>query len=84
MKGSVEIDAMQPVGFASYCEVCGHTLSRAHARSGHAAIISGYLGTSTKFDDAMVSFVAKYGEQTRLDHQALVSARKNGEDNSKR
>ena len=34
MKGSVEIDGMQPVGFASYCEVCGYTLSRAHARSG--------------------------------------------------
>jgi Uncharacterized protein conserved in bacteria (DUF2252) len=71
---------MQPIGFASYCEVCGNTLSRAHARSGHAAIISGYLGNSTKFDDAMVSFAAKYGEQTRFDCQALVSARKNREE----
>jgi uncharacterized protein (DUF2252 family) len=79
MKGSVEIDAMQPIGFASYCEVCGSTLSRAHARSGHAATISGYLG-STKFDEAMVSFAAKYGEQTRLDYQALVSTRKNREE----
>ena len=79
MKGSVEIDAMQPIGFASYCEMCGITLSRAHARSGHAATISGYLGNSTKFDEAMVSFAAKYGNQTRLDYQAFVSARKNGE-----
>jgi hypothetical protein len=57
--------------------VCGNTLSRAHARSGHAATISGYLGNSTKFDEAMVSFAAKYGEQTRLDYQALSSTRKN-------
>jgi uncharacterized protein (DUF2252 family) len=80
MKGSVEIDAMQPIGFASYCEVCGSTLSPAHARSGHAATISGYLGNSTKFDEAMVSFAAKYGEQTRLDYQTLASTRKNREE----
>ena len=79
MKGSVEIEAMQPIGFASYCEMCGNTLSRAHARSGHAATISGYLGNSTKFDEAMVSFAAKYGKQTRLDYQAFVSALKNRE-----
>ena len=75
MKGSVEIDTMQPIGFASYCEMCGNTLSRAHARSGHAATISGYLGNSTKFDEAMVSFAAKYGKQTRSRLSgALVSA----------
>jgi uncharacterized protein (DUF2252 family) len=81
MKGSVQIEAMQPIGFASYCEVCGSTLSRAHARSGHAATISGYLGNSTKFDEAMVSFAAKYAEQTRLDYQTLASTRKNREGN---
>ena len=60
--------------------MCGNTLSRAHARSGDAATISGYLGNSTKFDEAMVSFAAKYGKQTRLDYQAFESARKNREE----
>jgi hypothetical protein len=45
MKGSVEIDARQPIGFASYCEMCGNTLSRAHARCGHATAISSHPAT---------------------------------------
>ena len=47
MKRSVNLDAMTPAGFASYAEVCGRTLARAHARSGDAAAISGYLGSGT-------------------------------------
>jgi uncharacterized protein DUF2252 len=44
MKGSVNLDVMTPNGFASYAEVRGHALARAHARSGGAAVVAGHLG----------------------------------------
>jgi hypothetical protein len=37
MKGSVNLDAMTTGGLASYAQVCGQTLARAHARSGDTA-----------------------------------------------
>ena len=38
MKRSVNLDMMTPAVFASYAEVCGRTLARAHARTGDAAM----------------------------------------------
>jgi hypothetical protein len=39
-----------------YAEICGWTLARAHARSGSPAQISGYLGKSDAFDEAIAAF----------------------------
>ena len=74
MKGSVNLDAMTPSGFASYAEVCGRTLARAHARSGDAATIAGYTGTGTRFDASITAFAQAYGKQVRRDYDALVVA----------
>ena len=78
MKGSVNLDAMTPSGFASYAEVCGRTLARAHARSGDAATIAGYTGTGTRFDASITAFAQAYGEQVRRDYDALVVAVESG------
>ena len=78
MKGSVNLEVMTLTGFASYARVCGRTLARAHARSGDAAMISGYLGRSTKFDEAVSAFAASYADQVARDHQALVAAVRSG------
>ena len=78
MKGSVNLDAMTPSGFASYAEVCGRTLARAHARSGDAATIAGYTGTGTRFDASITAFAQAYGEQVRRDYDALVVAIESG------
>ena len=61
--------------FSSYTQLCGRTLSRAHARSGDPAAIAGYMGKSEVFDDAIASFAMLYAEQTIRDHAALVAAR---------
>jgi hypothetical protein len=37
-------------------QVCGRTLARAHARTGDAAMISGYLGRGSAFDQAITAF----------------------------
>jgi len=59
---------------SSYAQLCGRTLSRAHARSGDPAAIAGYMGKSEAFDDAIASFAMLYASQTIRDHAALVAA----------
>ncbi len=59
-------------------EVMGNVLARAHARSGDAAIISGYLGTEATFDAAVVDFALNYADQVERDHALLVAAIKSG------
>ena len=61
-----------------YAELCGWTLARAHARSGDAATISGYLGKTDNFDEAIGEFALAYADQTRRDHAALVEAVNSG------
>ena len=53
MKGSVEVETMVPEGLSFYARICGWTLGRVHARSGDAAAIAAYLGTSDRFDKSI-------------------------------
>lgn len=59
---------------AKYAEYCGWALARAHAKSGEAAMISGYLGNSNKFDEAIASFAMNYSDQNELDYRAFLKA----------
>jgi uncharacterized protein (DUF2252 family) len=74
MKMSVPLDAPKAVQLARYAEICGRTLARAHAKSGDAATISGYLGRSDAIDRAFARFALQYADQTERDHAALVEA----------
>jgi uncharacterized protein (DUF2252 family) len=78
MKISFPVEAMSPLRLKRHAERCGLTLARAHARSGDAAMISGYLGKSDTFDRAISQFAFKYADQTVRDHAALVAAVKAG------
>jgi hypothetical protein len=49
-------------------------LARAHARSGDAVSLSGYLGDSTEFDKAIAEFARAYADQTEQDWRALLDA----------
>lgn len=57
-----------------YAEWCGWALARAHAKSGDATMISGYLGNSSKFDKAIASFAMTYANQNERDYQAFLKA----------
>jgi hypothetical protein len=61
--------------FSSYAQLCGRTLSRAHARSGDPAAIAGYMGKKEVFDDAIASFAMLYADKTIRDHAVLMTAR---------
>ncbi|WP_231855389.1 DUF2252 domain-containing protein [Tsukamurella pseudospumae] len=58
----------------SFAEACGHVLARAHARSGDATKIDGYLGGAARVEDGFVDFAFAYAEQNRRDHAQLVAA----------
>lgn len=64
MKMSVPIEAVSAMQLKSYAEYCGWALARAHAKSGDAATISGYLGKGDQFDQAMGEFAVAYADQT--------------------
>ena len=65
---------MKPSAMTAYAGLCGWTLARAHARSGDAAAIANYLGTSDKFDRAMATFAETYADQNERDYATLKAA----------
>ena len=73
-KGSVDVESTDPAGLEIYARMCGWTLARAHACSGDPIAISGYLGNSARFDDAIVRFAELYADQNERDHRALLEA----------
>jgi uncharacterized protein (DUF2252 family) len=62
------------VQFMNYAKYAGLALARAHANTGSAAAIAGYLGTGNKVDKAFTQFGVAYADQTERDHKALVEA----------
>jgi uncharacterized protein (DUF2252 family) len=78
VKGSADLERIQPAGLALYAELCGATLARAHARSGDAAMITGYMGTGQGFANAVADFAEAYADQAERDHAALVEAAGSG------
>lgn len=83
MKGSFEIlpnAALDPKlpRFRAYCELCGWALALAHAKSGDAALIAGYVGKSEELDEAIAQFSVAYADQTKKDFASLRRAAQEG------
>jgi uncharacterized protein (DUF2252 family) len=78
MKGSVEVEALEPVGLNFYAGICGWTLARAHARSGDPVAIAAYLGEGDHFDRAVTDFAERYADQNERDYQAFTTAIRSG------
>jgi len=58
--------------------LCGTALARAHARSGDAARLAGYMGSGTSFDTAVAEFALSYANQVDSDWRQFVEAIKSG------
>ena len=74
MKGSMSVPLMDPQQLDYYGRLCGWALARAHARTGRATMISGYLGTREVFDHAIADFAIAYASQNEQDYQRLLEA----------
>jgi uncharacterized protein CbrC (UPF0167 family) len=74
MKGSMDVDEASRRAMRRYAGLCGWTLARAHARSGDAAAIAGYLGSGETFDRALAEFSVAYADQNEKDYAAFIDA----------
>ena len=66
------------VALPFYAGLCGRTLARAHARAGDSAVVAGYMGSGTAFDEAIGEFAIAYADQTDRDWNAFLAAIKAG------
>jgi len=78
MKVSMSVQGVPAARLRRYAVYCGQALAKSHAKSGNAALISGYLGKSDAFDEAVSNFGMEYAEQNKRDYEALVNAVKQG------
>src|SRR5580704_11049840 len=78
MKMTIELEDMRKEDWIEYVEICGWALARAHARTGDAARIAGYLGKNDAFDVAIEKFASAYADQTERDYALLLKAIKAG------
>jgi uncharacterized protein (DUF2252 family) len=74
MKLAPNLAGSTPAMLAAYAGLCGRTLARAHAKSGEAATIAGYLGSGTVFDEAVAHYALAYAGQVERDHAAFQAA----------
>jgi hypothetical protein len=72
------IELMKPLNLKNYAALCGKALARAHARTGDPAVLSGYMGRSSAFEDALAEFGVVYARQNERDHAALMKAIRSG------
>ncbi|AEI81632.1 calcium P-type ATPase (plasmid) [Cupriavidus necator N-1] len=78
MKLSAVIEDWDTGMLRQYGRMCAHALARAHARSGDAAMIAGYMGSGQTFDDAICEFATEYCSQNRNDYRAFLAAIRKG------
>jgi hypothetical protein len=78
MKAVINVDGLSASAMIDYAQMCGWALARAHAKSGDAALISGYLGKSDVFDHAIAAFARAYADVTEQDYAAMLAAVKSG------
>jgi uncharacterized protein (DUF2252 family) len=74
MKIKMLVELFTPNVMLQYAELCGWCLARAHARSGDPTRISGYLGRSDQFDEAVADFSLAYADQSERDHEVFMKA----------
>ena len=73
-KASADVETMTAKVLRRYAKACGAALGRAHARSGDASMISGYVGDDDTFDRAVARFAEAYADRTEQDYDELIGA----------
>jgi uncharacterized protein (DUF2252 family) len=78
IKISLRVETFGPTEMDIYATWCGRALALSHARSGSAAMLSGYMGKSDVLDKAIGAFSMAYADQSEKDHDVLARAVKDG------
>ncbi len=74
MKGSLDLARLKSTPLATYAELCGWALARAHARSGDPVYLAASLGRADAMDRAIARFAATYADQTERDYKTFMAA----------
>ena len=75
VKGQGDLTRMDLGKLTHYGALCAWALARAHARTGDAAALAGYLGSGTRSTTPSPRFAAELrGRTTCVDHAAFVDA----------
>ncbi len=72
------IEIMNPTNLKGYASLCGAVLARAHSRSGDPAVLTGYMGKSNAFEEAIADFSVAYAAQNERDHAVFMNAIRSG------
>lgn len=80
MKGGVELipGKTKINNFIEHCRLCGWATALAHAKSGDAAMIAGYIGKSKVFEQAFGRFALRYIDQVDEDYDRFAAAARDG------
>ena len=78
MKMKPLVEVFNRATMLDYANLCGWALARAHARSGDAAMIAGYLGRKDTFERAIARFSRTYADQAERDYAAFMDAIRDG------
>ncbi|MFO1020410.1 MAG: DUF2252 domain-containing protein [Planctomycetales bacterium] len=78
MKVAPDLRNATPEILAGLAGLCGRTLARAHAKTGDAATIAGYLGGGTSFDEAITEYAEAYADQVERDFETFQMATRTG------
>ena len=78
IKISVRVETFDETLMDLYASWCGRALALSHARSGLSSMLSGYMGKSEVFDEAIAAFSMAYADQNEKDHAALERAVRRG------
>jgi uncharacterized protein (DUF2252 family) len=73
MKVILDAASLAPI-LVPFADRCASVMARAHARTGDAMAIHGYIGKGRRFDEAMAAFASRYADQTTTDHAQLCEA----------
>lgn len=69
LKAAADLAHSDAADVLAYGCSCAQALAGAHARSGDAAAIAGYAGSSTVLDHALVAFAETYADQSEADYE---------------
>jgi uncharacterized protein (DUF2252 family) len=79
MKGGVPTEWLAPGPLGFFSGGFAALLARGHARTGDAAVIAGYCGSSKALDEALADWAEQYGDQVEQDFQHLRKAVTSGQ-----
>jgi uncharacterized protein (DUF2252 family) len=78
MKLAPELATFTPSFLNAYARLCGEALARAHAKSGDAAVIAGYVGRGESLEEALRDYAFGYADQVEEDFDAFQRAVRDG------